>query len=151
MSAVQLHLDGSQSPPEPVVRKGWCGCGCGGRVAGRSRFVNGAHRQRAYRARVKREMERAGLPPSPSLRVAKVARGTSERNGDAQIARNGPQTRRAKPSGLQLAYYRAVAVVAAILEPDGELPGVAVREAEEILRPALSDRQRARLEEREAA
>ena len=149
MSSMQLDLDGTSSPPERVVRKGFCGCGCGARVAGRSRYVDGAHRQRAYRAHVKREMERAGLPPLPSLRAAGVTRSTAARNGDAQTAGNGALPARRKPSGLQLSFWKAQRALERFLEAhDAEAPR---NLSLAILSGALSDRQREQLHERKRA
>ena len=90
-------------------------------------------------------MERAGLPPSPSLRVAKVTRRTSERNGDAQIDRSDPQKRQSKPSGLQVSYYKALRQLTDALP----LPQHVI--IERALAAALSESQRQLLERREAA
>jgi hypothetical protein len=54
----QLTIDGTEGEPA-APREGFCACLCGEPVKDR-KFVNGAHRQRAYRARVKAEMERVG-------------------------------------------------------------------------------------------
>jgi len=62
-----------------------------------------------------------------------------------QARANGPR----KPSGLQVSFYKAVDVLAANLVfwlPADSSPDA---EAEKILRAALSDRQRARLQERQ--
>jgi hypothetical protein len=65
---------------------------------------------------------------------------------------NGSQARR-KPSGVQVSYRKAVAVLAAEVyeNSDGFLSRArAVRHAEHLLRPALSERQRKQLEDRES-
>jgi hypothetical protein len=154
----QLHLDGSESPPEPVIRKGFCRCGCGDRVEGFMEY-RPAHRQRAYRRRVKAEMERAGLPASPSLRAAGVSRGTTARNGDAPAVRNGALRPRSR-SGLQVSYRKAVeaACRAIVAWHNGQaLSGgdhttwdhIAQEIAEEQVRASLSPRQQQILNERE--
>lgn len=141
----QLHLDGSQSPPEPVIRKGFSRCGCGDRVEGFMEYKP-AHRQRAYRRRVKAEMERAGLPASPSLRAAGVTRGTTRRNGDAPEPRNGALRSR---SGLQVSYRKAVEALAEHFISRGEpYPYVLARN---IVKSTLSPRQQEILNEREQA
>jgi len=98
-------------------------------------------RQRAYRARVKAEMERVNLPASPSLRAARVSRATTTHNGDAQIDRKRPLG--GKPSGAQVSYFKAIEVLHSELGVDR----AALRSA---LRQALSATQRARLEGRSA-
>lgn len=138
---VQLALDGSETVPEPVIRKGYCGCGCGEQVSGRSLYVNPAHRQCEYRKRVKREMEHAGLPAAPSLRVARMSRGTSEDNGDAQMGQNGSQRSR---SGVQISYHKAFKALTSETDLYDE-------QIERALKSALPERQRVLLEEREAA
>lgn len=104
-----------------------------------------AHRQRAYRRRVKAEMERAGLPASPSLRAAGVSRGTTARNGDGERAASGAQTR----SGLQVSYRKTLLALEDHLTSRGELyPQILARN---ILKECLSPRQREILNEREQA
>lgn len=99
-------------------------------------------RQRFYRERVRAEMERVGLPASPSLRAARVSRPTSTHNGDAETARK--QRLGGKPSGLQVSFPRAVETLAS----EFSLPPERVDAA---LRLALPDLQRQRLEDRRAA
>jgi hypothetical protein len=144
VTLAQLHLDGSESPPAPVIRKGFCRCGCGERVEGMMEYWP-AHRQRAYRRRVKAEMERAGLPASPSLRAAGVTRGTTARNGDGENVGNGALRSR---SGLQVSYRKAVEVLAEHFISRGEVyPYVLARN---IVKSTLSPRQRQILQAREA-
>lgn len=140
----QLAIDGTESQPEPIIRDGLCACGCDEEVGVGMKYKNGAHRQRAYRRRVKAEMERVGLPPLPSLRAAGVSRPTNGRNGDAPVARKGAQRSR---SGLQVSYHKAVEHVADSLEVVIGPRATAVRVAEHTLAKALSPRQRARLEQ----
>lgn len=141
----QLAIDGTESEPEPIILEGFCKCGCGERVEGRMQYKD-SHRQRAYRRRVKAEMERVGLPALPSLRAAGVSRPTQDRNGDAQSGQNGPQRTR---SGLQVSYRKAAAQVAAIFVSQGEPADDALSLAEHMLAPALSPRQREVLDQRQ--
>lgn len=104
-------------------------------------------RQRAYRARVKAEMERVGLPASPSLRAARVSRPTTTHNGDAEIDRKRPL--RGKPSGAQLSYWKARRTLAEDYRRDGYTWEAAVAKAEHVLNPALPTRQREQLSQRE--
>jgi hypothetical protein len=144
VKAVQLEIDGAP-PPEPVLREGFCACGCGEAVNGR-KFVSGAHRQRAYRARVKAEMERVGLPASPSLRAAGMSRPTPPRNGDAENAGKQPQRGR---SGMQVSFPKAVAILEDFFDDSGY--AYTHRLAVKLLAAALSDRQREQLRERKRA
>lgn len=96
----------------------------------------------------------AGRHPSARFHSdACRARAWKERTG---YGRPGPRKGRAngqpKPSGLQVSYRRAVTAVADYLAAqDGHAETLPVYQptAESILRPALSVRQRARLEARE--
>ena len=139
----QLSIGGGDQAAEPVVRDGYCECGCGRSVAGwrdGTRFASAACRQRHYRKRVKAEMERVGLPASPSLRAAGVSHPARARNGDAESAPNTPQRAR---SGLQVSYRKAVEVLHAEL-------GASKLSIELALERALPARQRATLEDRES-
>ncbi len=144
----QLTIDGTP-PPEPVIRDGFCGCGCGERVIDRL-YLMPSHRQRAYRRRVRVEMERVGLPASPSLRAAGVSRPTGSRNGDAENGGKQPQRRR---SGLQVSAPKMADVVAELLASHTyTLTLEECRDiAEQEVRRALSARQREVLEQRERA
>lgn len=137
----QLTIDGTDDVWQPVMRDGYCGCGCGDAVLDGRTYLSATHRQRAYRRRVREEMVRVGLPASPSLRAARVSRPTGSRNGDAQTARNGSQRRR---SGLQVSYFKAVEVLTAEV-------GASRLQIELALEQALPARQRQILEQRDAA
>ncbi len=98
----------------------------------------GRCRQAAYRARVKARAEAAGVPALVSLRTLDSTVPSRERNGDAEIVRNGP-----KRSGLQLAYRRTYIALVDHFISRGELyPEVLARK---ILAVGLSARQRALL------
>lgn len=142
----QLAIDGTEETPEPVIRDGFCKCGCGDEVGFGMQYKNGAHRQRAYRRRVKAEMERVGLPPLPSLRAAGVSRPTDERNGDVPQARKGaPRSR----SGLQVSYPKAIKAAIALAERIETCGGDRDELAGQFMEDALSPRQREVLQQRQ--
>ncbi len=119
-----------------------CECGCGGSLVGyslRAKYLPG-HRQRVYRRRVRARMEAAGLPASPSLRVAEAPSPTGNRIGDAQTRRERPQRRK---GGVTVSYRRVVAAVEGELARLG-VPGAAAV-AERAVMAALSPAARARV------
>lgn len=129
----------------------FCECGCGQRLANdatsRTRYVDGRHRQHAYRERRNRELEAAGIPVRLSLRTARAARATSVRNGDAQTDVTRPRSR----SGLQVSYRKVLDLVACVIVEQYEQPvpdETARVWAEDLVRPLLPQRQRDRLEAR---
>lgn len=137
----QLAIDGSEQVPPLVFGDGLCGCGCGASLVGRSaraKYVDRNHAQAAYRQRVKREMERVGLPALPSLRAAGVSRPTIDHNGDAENVQK--RAVRRKPSGAQVSYFKAIDVLSRELDIDPA-------EIRCALRLALPATQRARLEQ----
>jgi hypothetical protein len=72
-------------------------------------------------------------------------------DAQGQGGRSNGSQRPAKPSGLQISYLQAVSQVAAYLDDPATSnhPADPLRAAEELLRPVLSERQRAQLEARE--
>jgi hypothetical protein len=142
----QLAIDCGDKPvseDRPATRR--CGCPCKASIdhlGERAKYLDANHGMRAYRARVKAEMQRVGLPPSPSLRAARVSRPTTDPNGESQKPRNTPQ--KGKPSGLQVSYYKLLGIVQDELNMERE-------HAEALLERALSARQREQLDQRRAA
>ena len=107
-----------------------CECGCGESMDGRhakARFVDAAHRAAAWKARNNY--------------------GRHEPQPQRQTRSNGRPTR-VKPSGLQVSYRRVLATLT------DELTRLGARDPEaraaQVLQPALSDRQQAILETRNA-
>jgi hypothetical protein len=103
-------------------------------------------RQRAYREKVKREAEAAGLSPTLTLAEIQATNGTQRRNGDAQTRRKGAQRSR---SGLQVSHRKAVDAVARAITHAREHQAVSAESlARRYLDSILSPRQREVLAER---
>jgi hypothetical protein len=123
-----------------------CQCGCEASIADRSActlYLNGTHRQRAYRRKVLEALRNAHLPTALSLAEArKVSSPTNPRNGDAD---DQPQrARRTKPTSARPALGKATTEVA-------EFFGVDEATAQIPLVRALSPKQQATLQERQNA
>lgn len=100
-------------------------------------------RQRAYEARVKRAAEAAGLSVAPSMRAVDAARGTNERQADAESSRKRPQRRRTE---LRVSYRKAVEVLTAAYAPKGH-EDESRQFIERTLADALPPRARAQVEQ----
>jgi hypothetical protein len=137
-----------------------CACNCGEPLINRSaqvRYVNERHKQRAHRRRLKAAAEAAGLPTSLSLKAIESATSTGNRRGDGHASAGKPQRTRSKPRkpSLRISYRKAVKQVARHIAHNGDLGSkvlvrrgpweAATREAESLLSPLLTDRQRAAL------
>lgn len=128
-----------------------CDCGCNQRLdqgaSERARYASERHRHKAYRDRVKREAEAAGLPSRLTLESVHATSGPRQRVGDAQSAAR-KRTRRPRP-GVS-AYFRTVEQLdwlIALVEsepepgPDDDSPPIEVYlEARESLRRARARR-----------
>jgi hypothetical protein len=140
MRGDQLSLvEGPDAERRPAKRM--CGCPCKKSIdhlALSAKYINPAHGQRAYRLRVKAEMERVGLPPLPSLRAAGVSRPTTHPNGETENDRKRPLSR--KPSGAQVSYFKLVSDI-----PDEPM---SKEEVERWITSKLSARQREQLNQR---
>lgn len=109
-----------------------CECGCGADLTRRqARYASDACKSRAWR-------QRSGyrIPPA------------------AEVCQTRPKRAKSGQSGLQVSYRRAVDVLAAMI--DGHVdrmlpPGAARSWADELMREALSDKQRARLDARDGS
>lgn len=133
--------------------RGQCGCGCGGGIPDpkkdkprRIKFLPD-HRQRVYRRRVEATARERGLEPRLSLRSLQRPTGTKDRSGYGQagVSVREAAKLRPKPSGRQVSYVKAVAVVESVLAEFGHGSGDARRVlAEQWMRDALPEKQRAR-------
>lgn len=86
-----------------------CDCGCNGRLdqgaSERARYRSEKHRHKAYRDRVKREAEAAGLPSRLTLESVHATTGPRKRVDDAQ---SGARRRVRRPRPGVSAYFRTV-------------------------------------------
>ena len=121
-----------------------CACGCGDPLDGRSAralYVSRTHAQRAYRRRLIEDLRAAGLPTSVSR--AQLGSSVPVTGGNG-----GAQTPRRSRSGAQVSYRKAVEVVAQALSKYSYLGGPMdgfIMDAENVLREALPEKQRARI------
>jgi len=142
------------------VEAGKCGCGCDAdlpvdRKAG-TMFISKAHHQRVYRRRMEAACKAVGQPCRVNLQLVLASNGS-------QTVHRGRKTGPAvphKPSGMQVAYYKAVDLLIKELgDYVAKGAGVDHAEASRIIRDAvtkaLPERQRKRLQDaaelREAA
>lgn len=131
-----------------------CECGCGASLDGRrrtARYVNRTHGQRAYRKRVEKEMRDRGLEPRVSLRVARSTNPTPKGNGDGPKVASARQASRKRASGMQVSWAKAVETMTRYLIDEAGWKGherMVRAEVSAALQPALSDKQRARLDAR---
>lgn len=104
---------------------------------------------RALRWRFLNDVNRSGGRPPQSPPAGSLL---SRRLSELRPAFPPERAKRAKPSGLQVSYRKAVDIVAEQLQRHQVVdpPSKARLVAELWLRPALSDRQRKRLEDRDA-
>lgn len=135
-----------------------CVCGCGQDARPGSRYALEHHRKRVYNRKLADARKAAGLPEH--LNLATLTDTTEARPRDTQ---GGVHKRQRRSVDLRVSYLRAVEAVATSIAQDQRYLDVlidgdtAVRPedfrgvAEEILRPLLTPKQLAALEQRSAA
>lgn len=99
-------------------------------------------RTRAYRDKLKREAEAAGVVVAPSLRAIRASTGTEGRDGHAE--NGGKRAQRRRPE-LRVSYRKAVEVLTAAYAPTGH-EDESREFIEQTLAQALSPRARAQVE-----
>lgn len=114
-----------------------CVCGCGTPARPGSKYALDHHRNRVYRRKVVKATEQVGLPAH--LNLSTLTEEALPRVGDTQR----PARKRSRRSpDLRVSYRKAVAAIS-----DGMR--VVPSDAEAILRPLLTARQREALEQRQ--
>lgn len=129
----------------PEVSPRVCLCGCGTSLEGRRAgtfYVDGAHRQRAHRKRIRDLAGELGVPASLSLETLEATRTLRLRNGDAQVS--SPRARRRPREGVTL-YLPTLELAEALEAILGEELSTSRRLAE-IVRRGI-ERRRARTSE----
>jgi hypothetical protein len=149
------NLERVTAEQDARVEAGMCADGCGKQLPplrhDRLRYLDGNHRDRGYAQRFDARMADQGLR-TRGRRIAISASGVSNpttlRRTDAESGvPAGQATRpRRRRTELRVPYGRAVDHMANWLEAAGEQPATARRYAEQVMRRALTPRQRKALE-----
>ena len=135
-----------------------CLCGCGEPLP-RSRkltakYVDHRHAQRAYRKRLKERAEAQGVPSSLTFKELDSTNPLGNRHGDGESSARAARATSKKPRkpSLRISYRKAVDALAEYLaehdygnEPAGLKKTFADADAKTILRPLLTDAQKAAL------
>lgn len=135
---------------DEIASEGFCACNCGERLGSRlgsSKFLGQKHRQSAHRADLRALAAALGVNASLSVKTVRSASTTTPRRSDGENGARAATRRESKPRKpqLRISYRKAFAAVRVGLIREGYSTSTATDLTESILKPLLSDAQKAAL------
>lgn len=149
--SVAAALEAIDDQVAELVDRGQCGCGCGAKLSASRRrgtmFVSKAHYERVRRRKIEAGCKAAGQPCRLNLQLVLASTPTQNVHAGRSSAASASD-RPSHPSGLQVPFRKAIAVLAVELAGVRvpRTPAAAQRVIEDALTKALPARQRQQLD-----